>query len=215
MVKFTKRLLILALCVAMLLPAVLSFAENGGQPKAGNSSAALTPIKGAQIQVAKSGTYNGKKHTAKVIVRLNGKTLTAGTDYVVSGNVTSAARVDDYTLKVKVSGVGHYAGTVSTKATYKILRTGQKVSYGTTSFIVKAATLKKKAVTVSVNSTGNKTGLLLKGASQYGITLSNRKTGAIVLPKGLRKGTYKFQVYACKGTNYKRSAYQQVMVIVK
>lgn len=69
-------------------------------------------IAGATINLGAALTYTGSEQTQTVSsVVLDDKTLTAGSDYTVSGNTGTNA--DDYTLTV--SGTGNYTGT-ATKA---------------------------------------------------------------------------------------------------
>ena len=208
--KFLKRALILTLCVAMLLPLVSAFAANDTKA---SSSAALLSIKPATVTVAKKNAYTGKKQAAEVKVVLEGKTLKEGTDYVVTGNVTSKKTVGSYTLKVKVSGTGRYTGTVKKTVTFKITKAAQNVTAKTTEFTVKASALKKKSLTVNPGFSGNKTDMASPSAPA-GITI-NRKTGALVLPKGLKKGNYKVKVYTPGGTNFKAGARFTITIHVK
>ena len=67
-------------------------------------------LAGAVITAGDALTYTGTEQTQEFTVTLEGKTLTAGTDYTVIG--ASATNAGDYT--VTVTGTGNYAGEVTT-----------------------------------------------------------------------------------------------------
>ena len=75
-------------------------------------------IEGAKVALGDSLTYNGSEQTQAVTsVKLDETTLTAGTDYTISGNTGKDAKGYELTI----SGTGNYTGEV--KQAYTIART--------------------------------------------------------------------------------------------
>ena len=88
-------------------------------------------IEGAKVALGDSLTYNGSEQTQAVTsVKLDETTLTAGTDYTISGNTGKDAKG----YKLTISGTGNYTGEVK-----------------------QAYTIARKAVTATVTVTGSYT----------------------------------------------------------
>lgn len=149
---------------------------------------------------AASKTYNGKKQTAKVVVKDGKKTLKLGTDYTLSKRTY---RTGAGTTKITVTFKGNYAGTKSVNFTVK--KASQKISLrGKNS--VKATSVKKQSRSYMMYVKG------IKANAKYTISYKrnskkisvDKKTGRITVKKGAKKGT-KIRVYVkTKATsNYK------------
>ena len=67
-------------------------------------------LSSAKITLGTALTYNGKEQTQTVTVTLDGKTLTEGKDYILTGNTAKDA--GNYSLEAE--GIGSYTGKVST-----------------------------------------------------------------------------------------------------
>jgi hypothetical protein len=155
-----------------------------------------------------STTYDGKKHTAKVTVTLNGTTLTKDTDYTVSG--TSYTNAGTHTVTVK--GTGAYSGTA--KVSFTIKRKGQTVTVSPASktykksksartFTVKVTRKAKDTTTVSYKSNSKYVTLSSKKGSKKGQSASVK----VKLAKNAPKGTYKVTVKVSESkTNYKEGS---------
>lgn len=86
-------------------------------------------IDGAVVTLGDSLTYTGSAQTMTVAsVVLDGNTLTAGTDYEVTGNVNTD--IGTYTLTI--TGKGDYSGTVTKE--YTIAKAKAEITVGTTNY---------------------------------------------------------------------------------
>lgn len=102
-------------------------------PTTGEVAVKVNPksIEGANVALGDSLTYNGSEQTQAVTsVKLDETTLTAGTDYTISGNTGKDAKGYELTI----SGTGNYTGEVK-----------------------QAYTIARKAVTATVTVTGSYT----------------------------------------------------------
>ena len=102
-------------------------------PTTGEVAVKVNPksIEGAKVALGDSLTYNGSEQTQAVTsVKLDETTLTAGTDYTISGNTGKDAKGYELTI----SGTGNYTGEVK-----------------------QAYTIARKAVTATVTVTGSYT----------------------------------------------------------
>lgn len=160
---------------------------------------------------ATSYIYSGSAKKPSVTVKLNGTTLTKGTDYTVSySNNTNAG-----TATVTITGKGSYSGTL--KKTFTINKASQSLTVKySSSKTVKYSKLKKKAQTVKTitkvsGAKGTKTYTLssaTKSSKSYSSKFSvNKSTGKITVKKGAAKGTYtlKVKVTSSATTNYKKA----------
>ncbi len=94
-----------------------NYTTEGGANLSQSWSIGNVSIAGAEVLLSQSSfTYNGQPQIPTVIVTLNGKTLTEGTDYTVTNNTGKDAGT--YTLTVR--GIGNYTGTTS--KTYTIAK---------------------------------------------------------------------------------------------
>lgn len=146
---------------------------------------------------AASKTYNGKKQTAKVVVKDGTKTLKLGTDYTLS-KVTY--RTGAGKTKITVTFKGNYTGTKSVNFT--VNKANQKITVkGTTS--VKASKVKKASKTFKLTVKGVK-GNAKVSYSSKGSKNITVKNGKITVKKGTKKGTKAKITIKTKATaNYK------------
>lgn len=146
----------------------------------------FTSISGGTLAIGTSSyTYDGTEKKPSTTVTVSGKTLTAGTDYVVTYN----NNVNAGTATVTVSGQGTYNGTLS--KTYTINKATQNV-------------------TGSVSQTSLKVGdtAVVSANAEGAITYSSDKTSvATVNSSGLitavGEGTATITASAAATTNYK------------
>ncbi|MCR4711976.1 MAG: cell wall-binding repeat-containing protein [Clostridia bacterium] len=142
-----------------------------------------TALTGAKVTIA-AQTYNGKAKTPAPTVKLNGKTLTKGTDYTV----TYANNVNAGTAKVTIKGKDHYTGSITASFTIKPASiagaavTGIKASYRETVDPLKPVPTVKLAI-------GGKT-VTLKSGTDYTVSYKNNSLPgtATITIKG--KGNY-------------------------
>lgn len=162
---------------------------------------AMTYISNATVTLSQTSyTYNGKAKTPSVTVKIEGTTLTQGTDYTVSYSNNKKAG----TAKVTITGKGTCTGTKT--VTFKIKKASQKLKVSTAKKTVKAKKLKKKKVTTSkVKVKGAKGKVTYKKVSGSKKLKISKKTGKITVAKKTKKGTYKIKVKvkAASTTNYK------------
>ena len=162
------------------------------------------PIKldGAVITGIANKTYTGKAITQEPVVKLDGKTLTKGTDYTLSylNNINAG------TATVTVTGAGAYIGTI--KKNFTIAKAANTLTVKAKKPTVKYNSLKKKNQNIAVKSWATVTKAqgkvtYKKASGNKKITVS--KAGKITVKKGLRKGTYKvkIKVTAAGNANYK------------
>ena len=154
--------------------------------------------------------YTGKAQSVAVSVVVNGKTLTAGTDYVAE--VPAQTNVGIYTVNIKITGKGLYEGTVTKEVVLQIKKQAQSLKK-TKAKTVKYKKTKKKAQTIKLNvkSTGN--GKLVYKSSSKKIKVNSK--GKVLIAKGIKKGTYKIKVYAKGTTNYNKSKTKTIKIKVK
>ena len=165
----------------------------------------ITPIslKNAVVSGLKAKTYTGKQQQQSPIVKLGGVALEPGVDYMLRyrNNVNAG------TATVIVSGSGNYTQSVSKNFTIAKAANPLKVSAKspTVKFSKKKTTVAaSKAYKFSRKAKGTvKYSRVAKGSSK---ALSvNAKTGAIIVKKATKRGTYKVKVkITATGTvNYK------------
>ena len=168
----------------------------------------------------KAATYTGKAQKPAATVKLGSTTLKSGTDYTVAySNNKNASKAAKY----KVTGKGNYTGTVTGTFTINPAAQTLTLKAKASAPTVKASKLKGAAQTVAASKaftlTGAKTTVTYaKVASGSSAKLTvNKKTGAITVAKGTKKGTYKVKVKAtaAKTTNYKAAASKVVTITVK
>ena len=179
---------------------------NYNTAKAAYEEALIISIDGAKIVLSKTSfTYNGKVQKP-VIKTIDGKTLTADTDYTAAWSNASSKNVGTYT--VTVTGKDGYKGTA--KATYKILKAKNPLTVKAKTATVKYSKLKKKnqtlkraAVIYMAKNQGKVT--YVKSSGNKKITI-NKTTGKVTVKKGLKKGKYKVKVKvtAAGNNNYNK-----------
>ncbi|MBQ6622886.1 MAG: leucine-rich repeat protein [Mogibacterium sp.] len=169
--------------------------------KARKSPVKRTSIAGAEVTGLAAKVFANKAYKPQPAVTLDGRTLTAGTDYKVSYQDNKNAG----TAKVVVTGQGDYTGTAV--GTFKIAKAAQKMTAKAVVKTVKAKKLKKAKKTVSgvikvKKAAGKITYAKVSGSGKLSI---NKKTGKITVKKGTKKGTYKIKVKvkAAGNKNYK------------
>lgn len=182
--KNLKKLLAVIMCVVMLVPTV-AFAKP--------SPAKVDFSKTAKV-TSTAITYTGKAQKAKIVVKVNGKTLVAGTDYEITGkiNPTNAG-----TYKVTIKGIGKYSGTKT--YTYKV--SAKKVAPKATA-ASKIVSSKAQRVLPTVK-VGNK---VLKYGKDYTVSGNVKKSVGkytmVIKGKGnysfTKKVTYRIQYNAAK-----------------
>lgn len=191
--KSFKRVVAFVLSLVMVL-SCMTVSVSANSPT-GDS------IAGAKVTV-KSVYYTGKKQKAKSItVTLDGKKLTAGTEYKVTVN-KGGRSTGSY--KVVIEGVGKYSGTVTGTFTIKAARKPSQTTKvkATTKKTVKAKKYKNRArrVTLTFKSSNNKSKpvITVKGGNRKtrkAIKTSYKKGKIYVtMPKGAKPGTYKIVV---------------------
>lgn len=133
---------------------------------------AQTSIEDASVSSIKNQTYTGKALTPAVTVKLDGKTLEAGTDYTVAykNNVKVG------TATVTITGTGSYTGTLTT--TFKIV---QPVPKKLSQYSIKGL---KYIVTKSSATSGT---VSVMGATKKTYT-------AIIIPDTVKINGYTFKV---------------------
>ena len=167
-------------------PGYLTYKKSSGK---GSHSKAGISIAGAIVKLSPAVfEYNGKAHTPKVSVTLDGTKLAAGKDYTVS---YSAGRTSAGTYQVTVTGMGDYSSKA--KATFKVTKATLAKSHVTLKktdlpFNGKART---PTVVVKVGST------TLKAGRDYTVVLpKNRKNVGRYRLKVVGTGNYKGKVSA-------------------
>lgn len=170
----------------------------------------------ATISGLSTKTYTGKALKPAPKVVLGGKTLVAGTDYTVAyANNTKAG-----TATVTITGKGNYAGSMKVTFTIAKAKNGLTAKAKAKSVavkrakVVKKAQVVKKAIAVS-KANGKVTYKLVKTSKTKKFKVSS-KTGAITLPKGTKKGTYKVKVKvtAAGDANHKRATKTVTVTVV-
>ena len=158
-------------------------------------------------------SYNGKtqKPSVKAFDK-DGVELVKDVDYKVK---YPAKSVNAGKYKVELEFIGKYSGTDVKQ--YSIAQIKNTISVKASTKTVKAASVKKKAVSVTpLKVTKAQGAVTYKKASGSAKLTVNSKTGKITVKKGTKKGTYTAKIMAtAKGnTNYK-SGYATVKVTVK
>lgn len=161
-----------------------------------------TSIKDAKI-TAPAVTYNKKTQTPNITVVLNGETLKKDTDYTVAYSNNKNAG----TATAVITGKGKYAESQTVKFTINKAKNTFNSKGKTVK--VKYSDLKNSKITVkqqkilSISKPQGKISYSKKsGNKNIGI---NKKSGKLVIKKGLAKGTYKIKikVKAAGNKNYK------------
>lgn len=136
--KKLKKLLAIVLCIAMMVPATVLAAPQSSPEKVDLS-------KKATVSTASKLYYTGSTQKAKFVVKVNGKTLVAGQDYVVKGYYYVK---DAGVYKVIVTGKGDYKGTKT--YTYRVAAKSVAPRNVAASTTTKTYTGKKQATTITV-----------------------------------------------------------------
>ena len=161
-------------------------------------------ISKATVASIKNRTYTGKAQKPAITVKYDGKTLKNGTDYTL----TYKNNVKAGTASVTIFGKGAYAGRKTVKFKIVKAKNGLKAK-GTAkaakySKVAKKKQVVKKAIKVS-KANGKVTYTLVKAKKTKKFAI-NKKTGAITVPKGTKKGTYtlKIKVTAAGDANHNK-----------
>jgi methionine-rich copper-binding protein CopC len=183
-----KRISTVVLALVMAVAMSFSVLAASGSP-------VTTDISAAKVTVTTpTKTFDYDTHTAKVTVKLNGKTLKKGTDYKVSG--TSYKHAGTY--KVTVKGIGDYEGTVT--KTYTIARRGQTITFSPSSKTYKKSK-SARTFTLKVSRRAEDTTTVSYTSNSKYVTLSDKKGSKgksasvkVKLAKNAPRGTYKVTV---------------------
>ena len=172
---------------------------------------ALTSAKYA----AKSYKFKGKSLHFAPTVKSGGKKLKNGRDFTVS--YWDDARKGIVTAMVQ--GKGNYSGTQV--VSFKVIRAKQPMQVKGKTVTVKASKTRKNALVVGKKLVIKKA----KGTLSYKIISKNNaskklkvnaKTGAITIPKGMKKGTYKLKMkVTAKGNVYYKAGSKTVTFKVR
>ena len=212
-----KRLALLFLIAIMLLS---SFSFTAATSSSIKSSPNAISLKKAKVSYPKKKAYTGAIHEIPVKVTLNGETLVEGVDYLISGNETSGAKAKKYKISFVIVGIGHYKGFITKSFSYTITKVSQKLSVKaadeTQTVVVNYSDLKSGSQTVQVNIEDTVLGESITPKLVWKTTkkIKAYQNGTIVIPKGLKKGTYTLKVYAQSSTNYNKSSYQYIKIKV-
>ena len=157
-----------------------------------------TSVVGATITLGASQTYKGSVRTQTVSsVVVGGKTLTEGTDYIVSGNTGTNA--GNYTLVI--TGIGAYVGAVA--KSWTIAKAAGSATASSTSVNVVGASGATKTVTITrsgdgtVIATSSDPSVVDVTVSGTTITLKCMKSGSAVITAAVGAGT-NHQAASCK-----------------
>ena len=173
-------------------------------------------IKAAVVSGLSNVTYNGKDFKPAPVVTLKDKELVAGTDYTVSytGNKNAGKAT------VKVVGAGDYIGEAA--GSFTIAKAANPLAVRGKTGTVKLAKLNKKAQRLATNKVFGITkkgvgAMSYKKVSGNAKIVVSKKTGQVLVKKGLKKGTYKVkvQVTAAGNANYLASKAKTVVIKVK
>ncbi len=168
-------------------------------------------------------TYKGVALRQNPTVKVGTVTLKAGTDYTL----TYKNNINAGKATVIITGKGNYTGKITKyftikKAANTLSLKGQTASVYYSALSKKSQTLAlSKTVKVVNKGQGARTFKLLSATKSKKSFLTyftiNKTTGAIIVKKGLAKGTYavKIQVKAAGNANYKASALKTVTVYIK
>lgn len=193
--------------MAVLLAAVLVLSSM--TVSAATSSPSKKSIAKANAS-AKTVTYNGKVQQAKMTVTIDGKTLVEGKDFKIMNNT----KVNAGTYKLKIKGIGKYTGTQNVR--YTIKKASQKVSPAGVDTTFKSSSLKKKAKTFTIQSTGvgKKTYTITSCPKEMKGKISVNSKGKVTLKKGIKKGSYVITL-KCSGDSNTNSATKKIYIKVK
>lgn len=149
-----------------------------------------TSIVGATITLGASQTYNGAVKTQTVnSVVVGGKTLTEGTEYIVSGNTGTNA--GNYTLVI--TGIGAYVGAVA--KSWTIAKAAGSATASSTNVNVVGATGATKTVTITrsgdgaVIATSSDPSVVDVTVSGTTLTLTASSSGSAVITVAVGAGT--------------------------
>lgn len=157
-----------------------------------------TSIVGATITLGASQTYSGAVKTQAVSsVVVGGKTLTAGTDYIVSGNTGTNA--GNYTLVI--TGIGAYVGSVAKSWTIAKAAGSASANQTNVNVVGAAGATKTVAITRSgdgtVIATSSDPSVVDVTVSGTTLTLTASSSGSAVITVAVGAGT-NHQAASCK-----------------
>ncbi len=150
---------------------------------------------GKFISCTAAKTYNGKAQKATTVVKVGGKTLSAGKDYTVTYNNSTTAPTNIGTYTVKITGTGNYTGAIATVKTFKINPISiSKVTTSCSTSVKYKGTAVAPTVTVKIGSTK------LRAGVDYNVSYRDANGIAISASSLVNKGSYK-AVISPKGSN--------------
>ncbi len=162
-------------------------------------------------------TYS-KSHEGEFLptFKLDGKTLTEGTDYKF---VLRDKLVKPGEYYLTIEGIGEYGGTCFFE--YMIKKGANPLKVKAKTFKIKSSSLKKRSRTVKRSkviktvTTGAGIVTYKKTSGNKKITI-NKKTGKVTLKKGLKKGTYKVKVTVkAAGNSYYKAKTQKLTLKIR
>lgn len=156
----------------------------------------LTDISSATVSLSGALTYNGSARTKTVnSVVVDGKTLTEGTDYIVSGN--SATNAGTYTLLI--TGIGKYKGSLA--RVWEIAKANGSASVSSTTLNMTGAAGMTRTVTVTRSGDG-----VISVVSNNTSVAQVSVSGNTVTVKAMTAGSATITVNVGTGTNYKATS---------
>ena len=156
----------------------------------------LTDISSATVSLGGALTYNGSARTKTVnSVVVGGKTLTEGTDYIVSGN--SATNAGTYTLLI--TGIGKYKGSLA--RVWEIAKANGSASVNSTTLNMTGAAGMTRTVTVTRSGDG-----VISVVSNNTSVAQVSVSGNTVTVKAMAAGSATITVNVGTGTNYKATS---------
>lgn len=153
-------------------------------------------ISSATITLGSALTYTGSVQTKTVnSVVVNGKTLTEGTDYIVSGN--SATNAGTYTLLI--TGIGKYKGSLA--RVWEIAKANGSASVSSTTLNMTGAVGMTRTVTITRSGDG-----VISVVSNNTSVAQASVSGNTVTVKAMSSGSATIIVNIGTGTNYKATS---------
>lgn len=214
--KQIKRMLVMLLVVALMVPTATVFGEDTSK----NPSAGLTKFDEKNVTV-ENPTVDPATGKVNVVVKVDGVALVEGTDYVISS--TSEVKDGKQIVTFTIVGKGKYTGTVTKTATIDVTK-AKKKNVIKAKKKIKAATLKKKAVKVKIKRKEKAkitVKITKKSKKKYKkfikIGKKNKvkiKKGKLTIKKGAPKGKIVLKVTAKATKNYKKTT-KKITIKVK
>lgn len=175
------------LALVMMLSA-FSFASA---ESIGSSPYAISLAKAKVTTTVKGQPYYGGTYDIKnyLEVRVDGKLLREGVDYVIYNTETEGSAVKTYKLEPLIIGIGHYKGYLAKKISFSIQKIKPVIEYdGPDTY--KAADLVSGNAVIGTAGTGGEA-VAFKPKAFAGKKIQVTSNGDIILMQGLKAGKYK------------------------